>query len=458
MPSTVQQPPSQQPLAPTPWSWRLGLFALCLAAASLALIAGESLGPRGRAACGLVCFLSLVAGLSRNLRQVSLRTLGVGLGLQVLLGLFILRFEFTLSGVTCRPGYALFDSIGWVINRLLDFSLEGAKFVFGSLVDTERSGFIFAFRAMPTVIFISSFFTVLYHFGVLQVVVRVMSWVVVRLMGTSGAETLSATANVFMGQTEAPLIVKPYVARMTESELLALMVGGMATISGGIMGGLLSLFPVEQREQIAVALLTTSVMAAPAGLYLSKLLVPETQESLTRGQVRMEAQSPHTNAIDAAAAGASDGMKLVLNIIAMLIAFIAFIALADALLAPLGTSLRAVFATLFYPVAVLLGVEASDAQPVAALLGTKLALNEFVAFLELTKPETLASLSPRGQLLAAYALTGFANFASIGIQLGGIGAIAPERRADLARLGGWALFLGFLTTLVNATIVGILLD
>src|SRR5687767_3746566 len=279
-----------------------------------------------------------------------------------------------------------------------------------------------------------------------------MARVMMRAMRTSGAETLSATANVFMGQTEAPIIVKPFVPSMTQSELLAMMVGGMATISGGVMAVYIAL------GADPVAILTTSLMAAPCGLYLSKLLLPELEQPETSGAAKVNVEKLHVNAIDAAAAGASDGMTLAINVAAMLIAFLAFIALFDFLLGAAwpGLTLSRVFAVLFAPLAFLMGVPPQDIGPMADLLGTKLVANEFVAFVKLTS-EYRNVLSPRSYVLATFALTGFANIASIGIQLGGIGGMAPERRGDLARLGGRALLAGFVATLVNACIASVLL-
>jgi CNT family concentrative nucleoside transporter len=356
---------------------------------------------------------------------------------------------------------------------------------------------VFAFSALPPIIFVASFFTVLYHFGVLQFVVRLFARGMMYLMGTSGAETLSTTANIFIGQTEAPLIVKPYVPRMTESELLTLMVGGMAHISGALMAVYI------QMGADPVAILATCVMAAPCGMYLAKILIPELGQPETLGRADPAVETPYRNAVDAAARGASDGMSLALNIAAMLIAFLAFIALINALLGLIDPrlSLSLIFSWLFAPVAFLMGVEGHEVLNVADLLGVKLATNEFVAYTRLTTmtgtdatqvagalghlsglggveslgavPElagmwTEAGLIPRrteaglipgsrSYILATYALTGFANFSSIGIQLGGIGALAPNRRGDLARLGGRALLAGFTATLVNAALAGMLM-
>jgi CNT family concentrative nucleoside transporter len=314
-------------------------------------------------------------------------------------------------------------------------------------------GFVFAFMGLPVIIFVSSFFSVLYYLGVLQFIVRMTARVMMRLMRTSGAETLSAVANVFMGHTEAPLIVKPYVERMTQSELLTVMIGGLATISGGMMAVYIAL------GADPVAILTTSAMAAPAGLYLSKIMMPETGEPLTLG--RAETTSParaHANAIDAAAAGASDGTLLAINVAAMLIAFLSLLALVDYLLGALWTdlSLAAIFATVLAPAALLIGVPSADAPAVADLLGTKLVANEMVAYLKLTS-EYEATMAPVSFSLATFALTGCANFGSVGLLLGGLGALAPPRRADLARLRGRALLAGFLATLITAAIASLLL-
>jgi CNT family concentrative nucleoside transporter len=299
---------------------------------------------------------------------------------------------------------------------------------------------------------------------VLQFIVRLMSRVMVVLLGTSGAETLSVSANVFMGQTEAPLVIRPFIARMTRSELLTLMVGGMATISGSLMAVYIDMInkaiPDAREASAAVAgILATSVMAAPASLYVSKLILPETETPETLGEVRTAVENPHANVIDAAAAGASDGLMLALNVAAMLIAFVAGVALINAVLAGIGGptwSLGNLFAAVFAPVAFLMGVEGRDVRAVADLLGTKLVLNEFVAYTRL-RDEYAQQLSLRSVTLTTYALTGFANFSSIGIQIGGIGGMARERRRDLAELSLRALLAGFLVTLINASLAGILL-
>jgi CNT family concentrative nucleoside transporter len=430
-------------------------LSVAIGLALVAFLLRDTINLNLQALCGVVCFIALVAAASNNLSRVSWRTVAWGLALQ--LGLALLILKFSIGGR--RPGYELFVGIASVVKQFLEFTNAGSQFVFGVLADQTAmgkvfpaNGFVFAFTALPTIIFVSSFFTVLYYFGVLQFVVKVFAKGMMFLMRTSGAETLSAAANVFMGQTEAPIIVKPYVPLMTQSELLAMMVGGMATISGGVMAVYISL------GADPVAILTTSVMAAPCGLYLSKILYPEVDEPVTRGEVKVAVEQTHTNVIDAAAAGASDGTMLAINVAAMLIAFLAFIALFDYLLGVVhpSLSLARIFGWVFAPVATLMGVPPADVPAVADLLGTKLVANEFVAYVKLTG-EYRPTMSPRAYTLATYALTGFANFASIGIQLGGIGGMAPNRRGDLARLGGRALLAGFLATLINASIASMLL-
>jgi CNT family concentrative nucleoside transporter len=432
----------------------LGIGAGILALGGGAYLARGAIGTRGQAIAGVFCFFGLVAMFSANLRRVNWRTIGWGVALQLVLAILVLKVPLVKQG---------FESAKAVVVSFIDFSDKGAEFVFGNLA---RPGdlalnpgkeflFIFAFKALPPILFVSAFFTVLYHYGVLQRIVRLLARVMVYLMRTSGAETLSVSANVFMGQTEAPLIVRPYVPRMTNSELFALMVSGFAHISGGMMVVYIN-YGADP-----VAVLTTCIMACPCSLYLAKLYMPELGTPVTAGTVQADqAKSTHVNGIDAAAAGTSDGLKLALNVAAMLIVFIAFVAMADALLGFVrqGLSLQKIFAWLFSPAAFLMGVEVADIGKVGTLLGAKLAINEHYAYLVMKGwKATPDFMTPRSYVLAAFALTGFANFASVGIQLGGIGAIAPERRHDLARLGLRALFVGFVATLLNAAIAGILL-
>jgi CNT family concentrative nucleoside transporter len=456
--AAAEGPPPEVVLPPTPWKWRLFiLLALCVTGA-LAYVGGTSLAAqpqvayRVQAGCGIVFFLGLAALFSKSLQSVSRKTLLWGVALQFALAVAVLYSPQVRT---------VFEWVGEGIKALITASDAGAEFVFGDLSKPGgKVGFVFAFKALPPIIFVSSFFSVLYYLGVLQFFVKLMARAMMYLMGTSGAETLSVAANVFMGQTEAPLIVKPFVPRMTQSELLALMGSGMAHISGGMMAVYIS-YGADP-----VSILCTCVMACPCSLYLTKLLLPEAGKPVTAGEAPITVETPYVNVIDAAAAGVKDGVWLAINVAAMLIAFIAFIALFDIILGSIfpGLTLDRVFGWVFAPVAFLMGVEPGDCDKVGNLLGLKLAANEHVAYLKLKEwkvsdfnPLTESVLSKRSQLLAVYALTGFANFASVGIQLGGIGAMAPGRRADLAKLGIKALFIGYLATLINAAVAGMLM-
>ena len=434
--------------------YRLRFVAIALGLMAVAYLLRDLADPRVRAVLGVAVFISVTAACSADIRNIRWRTVAWGLSLQVLLAFVILKL--VIGGV--RPGYELFTAIARVAERFMKFTDAGSRFIFGELANPEvvsqlfPGGFVFAFTALPIIIFISSFFSVLYHFGILQFFVKQTARIVVYLLNTSGAETLSAVANVFMGQTEAPIIVRPYVSQMTRSELLTLMVGGMATVSGAVMAIYINL------GADAVAMLTTSVMAAPCGLYLSKILMPESEVPKTRGAVTVDVKRQYANVIDAAAGGASQGMTLAINVAAMLIAFLAFIALIDYVLALLhpALSLASLFSVVFAPAAFLLGVASADVGAVADLLGTKIVATEFVAYVKLTT-EYQDLIEPRSFVLATYALTGFANFGSVGILLGGLGGMAPERRGDLARLGTRALFGGFVATLINASIASLLI-
>lgn len=440
----------------TPMNWRLGIGGGVLLCALLAYALSGPMGPRIQSFFGVFCFFGLVAMFSTNLRIVKWKTIGWGIGLQLGLAVLVLKVDLVNRALHFAKD---------VVNKFIQFSDEGAYFVFGNLASGGfdfamqpgvQHKFIFAFKVLPPILFISAFFTVLYHYGVLQLIVRAFAKIMVYLMGTSGAETLSVAANVFMGQTEAPLIVKPYVPRMTNSELFTLMASGMAHISGGMMVIYIS-YGADP-----VAVLTTCIMACPCSLYLAKLFMPETTVPETAGEVKADDQkSPHVNGIDAAAAGTGDGLRLALNVAAMLIVFIAFVAMFNGILSFIseGLTLQLIFSKIFAPVAFLMGVESNDVPKVAELLGLKLALNEHVAYLTMKGWKAQeAFMSPRSYMLAAFALTGFANFASVGIQLGGIGAMAPDRRSDLARLGLRALFVGFTATLLNAAIAGIFIS
>ncbi len=407
---------------------------------------------------GVILFLAWWMSERRDL--VSWRTIVVGIGLQLSLAIIVLWVP---------AGERLFDAMARAFVTLIGFTSAGSEFVFGSLVDTERFGFVFAFQVLPTIIFFSALMSCLYHVGVMQKVVEGMAWVMARLMKLSGSESLATAANVFVGQTEAPLVVRPFILNMTRSELFALMTGGMATIAGGVLAAYVLLLggaDPAQQAYYAKHLISASIMAAPAALVMAKLIIPETEVSETMGQVQTPIEKVHVNLIEAAAAGAGDGLKLALNVGAMLLAFLALIALLNwplnwvgavtGLEAILGEplSLALVLGWLMAPFAFLIGVPLEEVVRVGGLIGTKIVANEFVAYVALT--EIQANLSERSVLIATYALCGFANFASIAIQLGGIGGIAPTRRADLARLGLKAVMAGALVSLLNAAWAGIL--
>ncbi len=552
---------------PMPFVWRIGILAAICLIGIAAFIFRDLIGLRGQSVAGIIFFVGIVAAFSSNLRAVSWKTIMWGMILQAVFAVLVLKVDAVRHG---------FQAMGNAVSAFMDFSDAGAQFVFGALSDPVKlekafgpgNAIIFAFKVLPPILFISAFFTVLYHFGVLQLIVRGMALVMTYLMRTSGAETLSVAANVFMGQTEAPLIIKPYVPSMTNSELFVLMVSGMAHISGSLM----VVYIVFGASPVAV--LTAVVMACPASMYLAKLYLPEVSTPITGGGVPFKKEpSPYVNAIDAAATGTTLGLQLALNVGAMLIVFVAFVAMFDAALGalhyPLGwfgvvgngkeqmlnisgsptsgtyvisytdpskqvsqtsplaydaspdavqTALRALpglkdvavkttgdapnvthtvsftgveseqvaplaitntfnegsisdrmnspnwlkdlslgklFGWIFSPLAFLMGVAVKDAGHVGNLLGFKLSINEFYAFLQMKDWKAIPNfMTERSYVLTAFALTGFANFSSVGIQLGGIGSIAPNRRADLARLGLRALFVGFTTSLLNASIAG----
>lgn len=396
-------------------------------------------------------FLSMVAiayGLSSKRKAISWFPILKGTLLQILLGIFILKTKI---------GRAFFEGTNNLVAQITGYTQEGSTFVFGSLVsESSNLGYIFALQVLPTIIFIGSVTAILYHLGVMQKIVQGFAWVMVRLLKTSGAESLSAAANVFIGSTEAPLIVKPYISRMTKSELMALMSGGFATLAGGVMIAYAGM-GIE-----AGHLLAASVMSAPAALVCAKLMIPETEESETIGMVKTKYEKTTVNVIDAAASGASDGLKLALNVGAMVLAFLALIAMLNGLLGWVGgwfgletLTFQQVLGWLFSPIAWLLGIPANEAAQAGTLLGEKTVLNEFIAYAHLQ--EQITQFSPRTVTILTYALCGFANLGQIAIQIGGIGALAPERRHDLARLGIRALIAGTLACFMTACIAGILI-
>ncbi len=433
-----------------------------------------------RGILGLTFILGLAYLLSSNRRHINWRTVGGGLLLQIVLAVFILKGREMATWFT-PLGWPK-EFFAWVSSffvLVLNFTTEGARFVFGNLAlspgTNDSLGFFFAFQVLPTIIFFSSLMAVFYHLGVMQRVVQAVAWVVSRTLGTSGAESLSVSANIFVGQTEAPLVVRPYLEKMTRSELMAVMTGGMATIAGGVMAAYIQLLgdPYAQarglaleaaRLQFAEHLLGASVMAAPAALLLAKMLIPETGQPLTAGTVRVSIERTTRNVIDAAAAGASDGLKLALNVGAMLIAFIALIAMLNYFLGWTGglvgveLSMERLFGWILAPVAWLIGVPWSDAAQFGALVGTKLVVNEFVAYLNLSTLIGQNALSGKAVVMATFALCGFANFSSIAIQIGGIGPLAPSRISELAELGLRAVLAGTLANMMTATIAGALIS
>ncbi|MDB5353257.1 MAG: nupX [Planctomycetota bacterium] len=415
---------------------------------------------RFRGFLGIAAILGLAFLLSENRRAISKRVVFWGLALQ---------WGFAVLVLWIPAGANAMESAGNAIKAVLDNALVGARFVFGSklVAPDGPAGFVFAFRILPTVIFVAALSAVLYHLGVMQWVVRAFARVMARLMGASGAESLNVAASLFLGQTEAPLTIRPYLPRLTRSELLTVMTSGMAHVSGGVMAAYFE-FGVSPRH-----ILTAVIMTAPGTILLAKMLIPEAEKPETLGTVREDSERPDTNLLDAASRGTREGLSLALNIAAMLISFIALIALVNAglglisggldLLAPkLGQrppnwnlSLQSILGTFLAPVAWLLGVPWRDCQAVGGLLGTRTVLNELIAFGDLGALKD--TISPRSFVISTFALCGFANFSSIGIQLGGIGALAPERRHDLARLGLRALLAGTLANFLSACIAGILL-
>ena len=425
------------------------------AAALLAALASVGGMPRLQPLVGLIVILSLAYAISTNRRAIDGRTVAWGLSLQILFALLVLK---------TTAGQRVFQALGNLMNRLLDFAFVGSSMVFGPLGSKEvwprimnqvlgpegaQWGVVFAFQVLPTIIFIAALFAILYYFGVMQLVVQVFAVVMRRVMRASGAESLNVAASIFMGQTEAPLTIRPYLPRMTESELMTVMTSGMAHISGGIMAAYI-LFGIEAQH-----LLTAVIMTAPGTLMMAKIFVPETEVPETMGTVKLEIERTDVNVIDAAGRGTSEGLALALNVGAMLISFLALVALVNALLGLAGLSLQQIFGWVFAPIAWAMGVPWRDAPTIGNLLGTRMALNEFVAYAQLGPMKD--ALDPRSFTIATFALCGFANFSSIGIQIGGIGALAPERRHDLARLGLRAMLAGTFANFLTAAIAGMLL-
>jgi CNT family concentrative nucleoside transporter len=404
---------------------------------------------------GLLTMIGLAYAFSTNRRAIRLKTIAWGLGLQIVLAFLVLHWD---------RGRRAFEMAGAAVKKLLSYSYTGSEFVFGEIGKSGSSfGFSFAFQVLPTIIFIAAFFAGLYYLGVMQVIIRGAAWLMQRVMGASGAESLNVAASIFMGQTEAPLTIRPFLPQLTRSELMTVMTSGMAHVSGGIMAAYIA-FGIEPKH-----ILTAVIMTAPGTLLMAKMLVPETEQAITAGKVVMPADEEHKqeNFLSAIARGTSDGLSLAINVAAMLISFIALIYLTNGIIGWLHNSLaghgiawfpstlQQIFGWVFAPVAWVIGIPWHECRTIGNLLGTRMVLNELVAFSYLGPMK--GALSERTFTIATFALCGFANFSSIGIQIGGIGALAPNKRGELAKLGIRAMLAGTMANLMSASIVGILL-
>ncbi len=402
---------------------------------------------------GIVFVIGAGVAFSTNRRAIRLKTVAWGLGLQIVLAFMVIKWTF---------GQVAFHELGKGAEWLLDFSYRGSSFIFGELgqKDSPR-GFIFAFQALPIIVFIAAFFALLYYWGVMQIIVKAAAHVMTRLMGASGAESLNVAASIFMGQTEAPLTIRPFLPEVTRSELMTIMTSGMAHVSGSLMGAYMA-YGIKAEHLLAAV-----IMTAPGTILIAKVLVPETEKPLTAGRVEMAEMERETNALGAIARGTIDGLHLALNVAAMLISFIALIYLVDAIFGGVHhllqahgmgwfpSSLEQIFGWILAPVAWLAGVPWRDCSTVGNLMGVRMVTNELVAFQRLGPMQN--SLDPRSFTIATFALCGFANFSSIGIQIGGIGALAPNKKSELARLGIRAMLAGTMANLMSASIVGIML-
>jgi CNT family concentrative nucleoside transporter len=405
-------------------------------------------GQRLTGVLGIAFILGLGIALSRNRRAISRRVVAWGIGLQLVFAIFVLRVPF---------GQTLFAALGEAVKKILSFSYVGSEFVFGEIGKQHSSlGVIFAFQVLPAIIFVSALFAILYYLGVMQLVVKAFAVVMNRVMGASGAESLNVAASIFMGQTEAPLTIRPFLAGMTQSELMTVMTAGMAHVSGSIMAAYIA-FGIEARH-----LLTAVIMTAPGTIMMAKILEPETGTPQTLGGIKVDIPRTDVNVVDAAARGTTDGLYLMLNVIAMLVSFIALVALANGAfgwvhgsLAWFPENIQTVLGWVFSPIAWAMGVPWHDAGAIGGLLGTRMVLNEFIAFAQLGPLR--AQLDPVSFTIATFALCGFANISSVGIQIGGIGALVPDRKHDLARLGFRAMIAGTLANFLSATLAGILL-
>ena len=398
---------------------------------------------------GIVVLLGIAVAMSNNRKQINIRIVAWGLGLQLLFALFILKTSI---------GKPLFEFLDKAISKLISFSDAGGDFLFTSFVPDvgfHTALVNFAFRALPTIIFFSALMSVLYHLGIIQFVVKWIAKAMQKTMGTSGSETLSVSANIFVGQTEAPLMVRPFISKMTHSELMVVMVGGFATVAGGVLA--IYVKWLTDIPGIAGHLLAASVMSAPAALVIAKIIYPETEDSETMGDLKIEVERTSSNTMEALGNGASDGLKLAANVAAMLVAIISIVAMVNYLLGFAGTSIDQILGLIFQPLAWTMGVPWEESALLGTLMGKKIAFTELIAYGDLKEIMASGQISERTAIIASYALCGFANFGSIGIQLGGIGAMAPERKKDLAALVSKAMIGGALASWLTATVAGILI-
>ena len=397
---------------------------------------------------GIIALLAIAFGMSNNRKAIDKYLIVWGLGLQLVFGLFILK---TPMG---QPFFSLVDK---VVKKLISFADIGGDFLFRSFVTGEMEIQLIniAFRILPTIIFFSSLMAVAYHLGIMQFIIKWISLAMQKTLKTSGSETLSVSANIFVGQTEAPLMIRPFISKMTQSELMAVMVGGFATVAGGVMAIYVQM--LSHIPNIAGHLMAASIMSAPAALVIAKIIYPETRQSKTQGTTDIFVEKVDDNMMEATARGATDGLKLAANVGAMLIAFVALIAMANYILGLVGLSMEGIFSFLFRPLAWTMGIPWEESSIVGMLMGKKIVLTELIAYTDLSKLTAAGEISHRSSIIASYALCGFANFASVGIQLGGIGGIAPERRKDLAKMSLKAMFGGALASWLTACLAGILL-
>ncbi|MEC8838823.1 MAG: nucleoside transporter C-terminal domain-containing protein [Candidatus Neomarinimicrobiota bacterium] len=398
---------------------------------------------------GIVVLLAIAFALSNNRKQINMRIVGWGLGLQAIFAIFILKTPI---------GGPLFSFLDKTIRKLISFSDAGSDFLFKSFVPDvgyHVAMINFAFRALPTIIFFSSFMAVLYHFGIIQMFVKWIARAMQKTMGTSGSETLSVSANIFVGQTEAPLMVRPFIQHMTKSELMAVMTGGFATVAGGVLA--IYVMWLADIPGIAGHLLAASVMSAPGALVVAKIIYPETESSETMGDLKINIKQKSTNAMEALGDGATSGLKLAANVAAMLVAFVSLVAMINYLLGFAGTSMESILGFIFKPLAWTMGVPWSEAGTLGTLMGKKIVFTELIAYGDLKELMSTGAITDRTAIIASYALCGFANFGSIGIQLGGIGGMAPERKKDLAKLVTKAMVGGALASWLTATIAGLLI-